>query len=88
MQICYMLNDFLLQIYSWRTYSENFKDDKNRPLSEEKHSNANNRSEKPWFYRRERRLSLEAVGAGVKLFNTSVNKPLSVVSNDINRIRV
>ena len=77
------MNDFIFQIYSWRTYSENFKDEKHRPLSEEKHFNANKKSEKPWFHRRERRLSLEAVGAGVKLFNTSVNKPLSVVSKKL-----
>ena len=70
----------IFQIHSWRNYSESYKEQKNRSLSEGKHINGTRSEDTPWFQRRERRLSLEAVGAGVKLFNTSVNKPVCVVS--------
>merc|ERR1739844_720941 len=66
------------KIHSWRNYSESYKEQKNRSLSEGKHINGTRSEDTPWFQRRERRLSLEAVGAGVKLFNTSVNKPVCV----------
>ena len=52
-------------------------------MSDEKHVSISENKDTPWIHRRERRLSLEAVGAGVKLFNTSVNKPVSVVSRII-----
>ena len=74
---------FSFQIHSWRNYSESYKEEKPRPLSEAKPCIESRSKDKPWFHRRERRLSLEAVGAGVKLFNTSVNKPVSVVSRII-----
>ena len=73
---------YKFQVYSWRTYSDHYGDDTNRSLSVEKHGVNKTRFEKPWYYRRERRPSLEAVAAGVNLFSTSINKPLSVVRED------
>ena len=69
-----------MQVYS-RTHSENYRQDTKQRKVENKPVVDRSSVDKPWYHKRERKLSLDAVAAGVKLFVTSNNKKVSVVSN-------
>ena len=64
-----LLTNIHLQVYPWRTYSDNYGEKNKQQAS----------VEKPSDRRIERRFSLDAVAAGVKLYSTTYHKPIYMV---------